>query len=908
MPSAQRYRSDDPEPATTGSDVDDSLDKIWPLDLAVAALAILITAIVATRLDWNDPRWMFNARTYLIGVPMVALALDLILRTVATRFVGRSMQVAFLVSVFVHLCLLLLAVNVVLFSRLWPDPSPAPKPDSEPLRRTIADYFIQESEIAESEQAQWERPTEAAPEERPLAPESRQFAPRQTDTSRLSATQELPAEQPDSSDRPPPLQEARLDPIEIARAAERKALDRAAAQPDGVQVSSNPTAPDVPATRETEDVATLDAMADDLERAESQSLQPPLPQPAMSSRPQPNLAPLIAARSDQPLPQVDPAIRRPLNRRVAPSTGGPQSSPSPVATPPSLQAFESQSGADPAELPAHDFADSAERPLSRGAASATTPQQPRTSPAPSLGSASAADLVRAPPSGGDAPRVAAAPQRESFARRSLSLGPPPAADNVDALANAATPSASGAAEETGPSLGTLAGDPAPRREVAGATPTANPTSSTAQERIDIGRGQNPLATTDRPSNSEQTPRIASSEGLQRRRFQRRDLSTDIRPPTAGQQAPTLGPFRRRLSRTSGGAMPIPPGSVGPETEAAIELGLQYLASHQNDDGSWSLQETDPGAALRSNTAATGLSLLAFQGAGYTHREHQYASTVARALAYLQRNQRPDGDLFVREDPTSNQNVALYSHGIAALALCEAYGMTEDPQLQESAQRALDFIAASQHPLRGGWRYQPGISSDTSVTGWMMMALKSGQLAGLEVDPETYEGIDRWLRLSQDSPSRPYLFRYNPYAPDTPSQRHGREVTPTMTAVGLLMRMYSGWDRNSRFLQQGAGYLLENPPQIGTLSDPERDTYYWYYATQVMFHMGGDYWQKWNGQLHPLLIRSQITEGAQAGSWDPIAPVPDRWAPHAGRLYVTAMNLLNLEVYYRHLPIYEETRR
>jgi hypothetical protein len=76
----------------------------------------------------------------------------------------------------------------------------------------------------------------------------------------------------------------------------------------------------------------------------------------------------------------------------------------------------------------------------------------------------------------------------------------------------------------------------------------------------------------------------------------------------------------------------------------------------------------------------------------------------------------------------------------------------------------------------------------------------------------------------------------------------------------------------------------------------------------MFHMRGDYWERWNGQLHELLTSTQEQTGAMAGSWDPWSPLPDRWSPHAGRLYVTTMNLLSLEVYYRHLPIYEDTAR
>ena len=261
-------------------------------------------------------------------------------------------------------------------------------------------------------------------------------------------------------------------------------------------------------------------------------------------------------------------------------------------------------------------------------------------------------------------------------------------------------------------------------------------------------------------------------------------------------------------------MPAPAGMVGPATEEAIERGLAYLASVQNQDGSWSLQGHGGNVLLRSDTAATGLCLLAFQGAGYTHRQHQYADSVSRGIQFLLDNQQSDGNLYRQENAISDRNVAFYSHGIAALALCEAYGMTQDPELKEPAQRCLDYIVSTQHSLRGGWRYTAQVSADTSVTGWMMMALKSGQLSGLEVPGKTYQGIQRWLGLAQ-SPQRPDRYRYNPFAPDTPTQKHGRSATPTMTSVGMLMRMYSGWRRDNEAMISAAEYLLKYPPQMGT---------------------------------------------------------------------------------------------
>lgn len=350
---------------------------------------------------------------------------------------------------------------------------------------------------------------------------------------------------------------------------------------------------------------------------------------------------------------------------------------------------------------------------------------------------------------------------------------------------------------------------------------------------------------------------------------------------------------------------------GPQTEEAIENGLAFLIRHQETEGHWRLERfgnglgdaTDERSMTRSDTAATGLALLAFQGAGYNHLEYRYADPMRRAIDWMVARQKPDGDLYVESDPGSSGYARLYSHAIAALALCEAYGVTQDPTLKEPAQKALDFIVASQDKQLGGWRYTPGRGADTSVSGWMMMALKSGRLAGLKVENEPFERIEKWMLQAVDA-DRPGHFRYNPFAENTERQAHGREVTASMTAVGLLMRLYSGDDRDDPAIRSGAALLLANLPS--DLDSRTRDTYYWYYATQVMRHVDGETWKTWAGALRPLLLDSQVTQGEYAGSWDPLLPVPDRWSLHGGRLYLTTMNLLSLEVDYRLLPLYDDT--
>ena len=229
---------------------------------------------------------------------------------------------------------------------------------------------------------------------------------------------------------------------------------------------------------------------------------------------------------------------------------------------------------------------------------------------------------------------------------------------------------------------------------------------------------------------------------------------------------------------------------------------------------------------------------------------------------------------------------MYSHGIAAISLCEAYGMTEDPALKAAAEKALGFIIAAQHKTTGGWRYQPGEAGDTSVVGWQMMALKSGEMAGLTIPPQTISLLDTWLRNVEANQPTGGLFGYT-----------NRSVKPSMTAEGLLCLQFMGVDRNDPRMRAGADYLMKNLPN----RNQQKTSYYWYYATQVMYHMQGKYWEAWNEPLRETLVSTQVNSGQMAGTWNPV----DNWEKSGGRIYATAIKLLVLEVYYRHLPLYDQ---
>lgn len=328
------------------------------------------------------------------------------------------------------------------------------------------------------------------------------------------------------------------------------------------------------------------------------------------------------------------------------------------------------------------------------------------------------------------------------------------------------------------------------------------------------------------------------------------------------------------------------------TEAAVARGLRWIASVQNQDGSWSLAnyERHLKPENEGDAAGTSLALLPFLGAGQTHEAGRYKTHVAKGLAWLIAKQKSDGDLRAN----FNGQSGMYAHGQATIVLCEAFAMTGDEKLREPAQRAIKFIQRAQH-FEGGWRYQPGESGDTSVFGWQLMALQSARASrgGINVRKETLQLADYYLDLAstprgQSRVPAGALYRYLP---------NDGSFTPAMTAEGLLCRMYLGWSRNNPRLMAGVRWLVEE--HLPAKEKP--NLYYWYYGTQVLHHYGGREWEKWNSAVRDLLVASQLKTGNHPGSWE---PGQFEWGSQGERIFVTSMAVCTLEVYYRHLPLFE----
>jgi hypothetical protein len=353
-------------------------------------------------------------------------------------------------------------------------------------------------------------------------------------------------------------------------------------------------------------------------------------------------------------------------------------------------------------------------------------------------------------------------------------------------------------------------------------------------------------------------------------------------------ADRVGGKRAAAAATRGGSL---------ETEQAVQAALAWLAAAQARDGHWSVVEHGGGveravqghdrrgAGAKSDHGVTGLALLAFLGAGQTHRDGPYADVVARGLRFLAERQRADGSLA----GDAEFFAALYCHGMATLALGEACALTQDATLRPAVERAVHYTLAMQHPKTGGWRYAAGDRGDTSQLGWQVMVLATARQAGISAGIEPAEARARTFLQSVSSGRAGGLAAYRP----------GERPSVAMTAEALLCRLFLGQPVEHAVVQEALASLAAAAPDAA-----HPNAYTWYYATLASFHAGGPQWEAWNTRLLAALLPLQ-RQGSDrlAGSWDPDSV----WGGHGGRVYATALSAMTLEVYYRHAPVHERQK-
>ncbi len=310
------------------------------------------------------------------------------------------------------------------------------------------------------------------------------------------------------------------------------------------------------------------------------------------------------------------------------------------------------------------------------------------------------------------------------------------------------------------------------------------------------------------------------------------------------------------------------------TEKAIIAAIEWLSKVQEEDGRWDTRKYQ--AETDYDVGGTALALLCYYGWGARHDQlGKYQNNVKSALSWLLKQQREDGSLARRG--------MMYSHAIATIALCEAYGITKDQQIKSAAVAAINYTINSQHQQRGGWRYSPGQDSDTSVTGWQFMALHSARMAGIDIPERPFELARRWLDFAGGG-EKGGLYGY----------QSPKDISRAMVATGMFCRQLDLVPPSNEKMVESANLMKRYP-----IRNNNPDLYYVYYGTLALYQHQGSIWEEWNNNLKEILPEIQIKTGELAGSWD----LSRSNTKGGGRIASTTLSILSLEVYYRILPMY-----
>jgi hypothetical protein len=316
--------------------------------------------------------------------------------------------------------------------------------------------------------------------------------------------------------------------------------------------------------------------------------------------------------------------------------------------------------------------------------------------------------------------------------------------------------------------------------------------------------------------------------------------------------------------------------ITPQAARAVERGLKYLAQAQQEDGAWGSE------AWPKHTGLTAFALMAFMSAGNTAGTGPYGTEVQKGVDFLVKAQKPSGFIVTQWASYG----PMYEHGLALLALCEAYGMTPREDLKARIRLGVDLIVNSQ-ASNGEWGYvpTPTVSGDLSVTVCQLMALRAARNCGIAVPKST---IDRAVAYVRKSTIKGGGFCYR-LGYGSPSYGCTAAGTTTLFGAGI---------RDDPSIKESIQWMLDNAPAVSPRhrwSGDGHAMYGHYYATQAMFLHGGAAWEKWYPTIRDYFIQTQESDG---GWYESIH------RGGVGRVYATGIALTILLAPTHYLPIFQ----
>jgi len=334
-----------------------------------------------------------------------------------------------------------------------------------------------------------------------------------------------------------------------------------------------------------------------------------------------------------------------------------------------------------------------------------------------------------------------------------------------------------------------------------------------------------------------------------------------------------------------------------ETEKAVEAALAWLARHQGKDGCWDNRKLGGSNSFNASVGCTALGMLAMLSAGNTEKHGKYAANIKRAQDWLIKQQQPDG-LIRPQGYRAGAEKGMYDHAMAALALAESVAMGGDRRLVAVLNKAAEYSVNKHQGRDGGWRYTPKGAGDTSLTAWFVAHLLAARRVGCRVPDAGLKNAAAFFdKVTKPDGTLSYTVRSS-------------RASAVMTAAGTFARRQMGVPASDATLLKGTVSCLKYLPNWEKAGRPDgrigRDHsfYFWYHATNAMFHMGGNSWSRWNQAVSTTLVKSQRKGGPRdgslndvEGSWD----LQGNYDKRIGRTYSAAMGALILETYYRYKP-------
>lgn len=336
------------------------------------------------------------------------------------------------------------------------------------------------------------------------------------------------------------------------------------------------------------------------------------------------------------------------------------------------------------------------------------------------------------------------------------------------------------------------------------------------------------------------------------------------------------------------------------SEQALTAGLDWLARNQGAQGNWG----------SNDLGVVGLGALAFLADGHFPGRGKYGDVVERALDYVLKNAKPNGLLNI-----AGAQRDMYNHGLTTFVLGQAHGMTNDPRIGKTLDRALKLIYDTQCN-DGGWDYRAHRTSrghDLSLAVMQAKAIRSAADSGLGVPPGVVplaiQSVRGYYKAKNGAKGLD-----NAKAKVGPGQftYDGNRGTPAMAAAGVVcLQEYGQYDdwripKNMDLLAQTIR-SMKKPAANGRLPF---DAYTLYYIGQAMYQVGDredihkKYWSENYPRLRDQLVKCQKRSPGNTqedGHWFGGRHLNG----NPGRLFGTAVACFVLAMPNRYLPILQE---